>query len=78
MICKHCQSGGDVEKIITKLYNTATKAAVLTEALEGRMSLMYHPQMSAESGMLRCLSSDTNNKYELYLHATIIYKVIIF
>ena len=37
MICKRCQSGGDVKKIITKLYNTATKAAVLTEALEGRM-----------------------------------------
>ena len=37
VICKHCQSEGDVKKIITKLYNTATKAAVLTEALEGRM-----------------------------------------
>ena len=36
VICKHCQSG-DVKKIITQLYNTATKAAVLTEALEGRM-----------------------------------------
>ena len=37
VICKHCQSGGDVKKIITRLYNTATKAAVLTEALEGIM-----------------------------------------
>ena len=37
MICKHYGSRGDVKKIITKLYNTATKAAVLTEALEGRM-----------------------------------------
>ena len=37
VICKRCQSGGDVKKIITKLYNTATKAAELTEALEGRM-----------------------------------------
>ena len=37
VICKRCQSGGDVKKIITKLYNTASKAAVLTEALEGRM-----------------------------------------
>ena len=37
VICKRCQSGGDVKKIITKLYNTATKTAVLTEALEGRM-----------------------------------------
>ena len=35
VICKRCQE--DVKKIITKLYNTATKAAVLTEALEGRM-----------------------------------------
>ena len=38
VICKRFQSGGDVKKIITKLYNTATKAAVLTEALEGRMN----------------------------------------
>ena len=37
VICKRCQSGRDVKKIITKLYNTATKAAVLTEALEGRL-----------------------------------------
>ena len=34
--------------------------------------------MSAESGTLGCLSSDTNNKYKLYLYTTIIYKVIIF
>ena len=37
VICKCCQSGGDVKKINTKLYNTATKVAVLTEALEGKM-----------------------------------------
>ena len=37
VICKRCQSGRDVKKIITKLYNTASKAAVLTEVLEGRM-----------------------------------------
>ena len=24
LICKRCPSGGDVKKIITKLYNTAT------------------------------------------------------
>ena len=37
VICKRCQRGGDVKKMITKLYNTATKATVLKEALEGRM-----------------------------------------
>ena len=36
MICKRCQSGGDVKKIITKLYYTATKAAVLTEEGKGK------------------------------------------
>ena len=42
VICKRCQSGGDVKKIITKLYNTASKSAVLTEALEGRMNSVEH------------------------------------
>ena len=37
-IFKRCQSEGDAKKITTKLYNTSTKAAVLTEALEERMN----------------------------------------
>ena len=33
--------------------------------------------MFAKSGTLGCLSSDTNNKYKLYLYTTIIYSVYI-
>ena len=39
VICKRCQSVGDIKKITTKLYNTATKSAVLTEALEGSVEI---------------------------------------
>ena len=37
VICMRCQSRGGVKQIITKLYSIATKAYVVTGALEGKM-----------------------------------------
>ena len=74
-----CLYGGHyADDLVAKQTEVSNLLVLLVVVRQHLISSEIRIYKSAKSGTLGCLSSDTNNKYKLYLYSAIIYNVIIF